>query len=496
MSDRDPNADSASSPYDESTGQIPVNPDARVRRRLIPAAERDEFYAQHAAPDPNTAEPDGMARVDDLDDIDPAGVDAAGVDAADVDADLAGGDPRTTPMVVARATPQATDRPQATDKPQATDGLWAAPAATTQPSTPHAAAPPPPGQPGPPPPAPNPAPGLTPQQAPAPQAPTSQVAPTRQQTSTPPSAPPSPPMPPPAATRPVAPRNEPTPTLDPMPTPTRAEPVVVTPEANRPDAPTEAMAVPVAAAPAAGAQVPPPVVPPPTDPLPAQRYDAETVALESPGTENEVVDEEPTALEHELADARRHARRGTLDLGLLLLRVAVGLIALAHGTQKLFGWWNGPRLSGYEDFLANSSNPAIGFHADAVKPLAIVGALSETLGGLMLVIGLFTPIAAAAVLGVMLMAAAYKSTLAGGVWFFAADQNGAGIEYELLLAVCAAAIILTGPGRISLDAPRGWARRPAWGSVALLVLGVVAAVVVWILFNGTNPFESPGNPTV
>lgn len=188
-------------------------------------------------------------------------------------------------------------------------------------------------------------------------------------------------------------------------------------------------------------------------------------------------------------EERVDARRGTLDLGLLLLRVTVGLIAMAHGAQKLFGWWNGPRLSGFEDFLINSSDTAIGFNPDAAKPLAILGAVSELLGGLMLVLGLFTPIGAAAVLGVMIIATAFKSTLAGGVWFFASGQAGPGIEYEVLLAVCAAAIILCGPGRYSLDGTRGWARRPLWGSVAALLLGIAAGVAVWILFNGTNPLQ-------
>jgi putative oxidoreductase len=190
------------------------------------------------------------------------------------------------------------------------------------------------------------------------------------------------------------------------------------------------------------------------------------------------------------------ARRGTLDLGLLLLRVGVGLIAMAHGSQKLFGWWNGPRLSGFEDYLLNGANTNIGFNADAAKPLAVLGALSETIGGLMLVLGLLTPIAGSAVLGVMTIAVAYKATLAGGVWFFAADPDfaGQGIEYELFLGLAAAVIILTGPGRISLDFGRGWATRPYIGSVAWLVVGLAVPVAIWFLFNGTNPFQSPGNP--
>lgn len=197
----------------------------------------------------------------------------------------------------------------------------------------------------------------------------------------------------------------------------------------------------------------------------------------------------PSRVHDELAEAEERARRGTLGIGLLVLRVAVGGIMLAHGCQKLFGWWNGPRLSGFEDMLANPQNPDIGFASGAVKPLAIIGALSETLGGLMLIVGLFTPVAAAAVLGVMLVAGAYKATLAGGLWFFASGGDGAGIEYELLLAACAVAILLTGPGRLSLDASRGWARRPAWGSAGMLIVGVGSAVAVWLIFNGTNPFR-------
>ncbi len=254
------------------------------------------------------------------------------------------------------------------------------------------------------------------------------------------------------------------------------------PTAEPPAATTPALATPALATPA--------VTPPAAD-----SFDTTPIAVDDLTQPGGPADDEGAYLAAEqLEDARRRARRGTLDVGLLLLRCAVGLIALAHGTQKLFGWWDGPRLSGFEDFLVNAPSPAIGFDPDAARVLAILGALSETLGGLMLVLGLFTPIAASAVLGVMLIASAYKATLAGGVWFFAADHGG-GIEYEGLVAVCAVVIILTGPGLISLDAPRGWARRPAWGSAALVIVAIGAAVVVWLVFNGTNPFTSPGNPT-
>lgn len=186
-----------------------------------------------------------------------------------------------------------------------------------------------------------------------------------------------------------------------------------------------------------------------------------------------------------------HEPRGTLDLGLLILRLGLGVAAVAHGLQHLFGWWGGPGISGYQDFLANDANPALGFHPDAVHILAIAGGVTEVVGGALIILGLFTPIGACAILSVMLLATTFRVTLAGGFSYFA---SAGGVEYEILLAVAAAALILTGPGLYSLDRPRKWARRPFIGSVVWLALAIAAAVVVWIFLNGANPLESPGNP--
>lgn len=176
------------------------------------------------------------------------------------------------------------------------------------------------------------------------------------------------------------------------------------------------------------------------------------------------------------ASSSDDSRRGTLDAGLLVLRLAVGGTLLVHGLQKLAGWWNGPGLSGYRDELVDA-----GF--DHARALAAVGAVGEVAGGALLILGLITPVAAAAVLAVMINAWCLKQSMVPGLEYFAPE----GIEYETLLGAAAAAIILTGPGRISLDGRRNWATRPYVGSAVILILSVAVGVGVWFLLNGANP---------
>jgi putative oxidoreductase len=191
----------------------------------------------------------------------------------------------------------------------------------------------------------------------------------------------------------------------------------------------------------------------------------------------------PAATDDHLDAARKAARRGTTDLGLLLLRVTVGLLVAAHGAQKLFGVWGGPGINGFQQFLQHSADPSVGFH-QFTKVLAVATGIIELGGGVMLVIGVLTPIAASGVLGVMISASVFKLAVGGhGFELFAPK----GIEYELLLTVATATILLAGPGRLSLDYGRGWSRRPAWGSAAWLLIGVAGAVVIWFWLNGANP---------
>ncbi|WP_205174220.1 DoxX family protein [Bacillus pakistanensis] len=126
------------------------------------------------------------------------------------------------------------------------------------------------------------------------------------------------------------------------------------------------------------------------------------------------------------------------SLGLLIIRVVVGLTFAAHGTQKLFGWFGGHGLQGTGGF----------FESIGIKPgrtMALMAGMSELVAGLLLALGLLTPIAALLFVVTMLVAMV-KVHFPNGYW---ATSNG--YEYNLLLIVVAVGIALIGAGSYSLD---------------------------------------------
>nr|WP_307874814.1 DoxX family protein [Frankia nepalensis] len=165
--------------------------------------------------------------------------------------------------------------------------------------------------------------------------------------------------------------------------------------------------------------------------------------------------------------ARTRPARSGRDLGLLLLRATIGVIMFGHGTQKLFGWFGGSGLDG----VAASFDRA-GFPASRL--FAVVAGLTEALGGAGLVLGLLTPLAGAAILGVMINAMAV-------VWSGSLYGSG-GIEYEVVLAMGGAALALTGPGRFSVDHHLPVLREHRLDvGLASIALGLVLAAVVLLI---------------
>lgn len=175
--------------------------------------------------------------------------------------------------------------------------------------------------------------------------------------------------------------------------------------------------------------------------------------------------------EDEQHQSWRIAWHSGADLGLLIMRLVLGCILAAHGAQKVFGWFGGAGLDGFATFLADQGYQ----QSDA---LSAAGAFAELVGGLLVILGVFTPLAAAGLLSVMVNA----------IWpqwdsgLFA--ENG-GFELELALAGLAVGLIFTGPGRISLDNGRAWFRHPVTTAWLCLIAGTAAGVAVYIVYHGS-----------
>jgi putative oxidoreductase len=170
-------------------------------------------------------------------------------------------------------------------------------------------------------------------------------------------------------------------------------------------------------------------------------------------------------------------RRGTQNLGLLVLRVGLGVVLGAHGLQKLFGWWGGQGLSSFKNSLSDAGYQ----HADI---LSYVSAGGEIAAAVLLVLGLFTPVAAAGALAFLINELLVSISARPHTFSYFLPQ---GHEYQITLIVLAVAIVLSGPGRYGLDANRGWAHRPFIGSFVALLAGIAAGIAVWVLLNGVNP---------
>ena len=125
------------------------------------------------------------------------------------------------------------------------------------------------------------------------------------------------------------------------------------------------------------------------------------------------------------------------DFGLLLIRVIVGVVFLFHGSQKMFGLFDGSGLAGFAGFLDQLAIPQ-----PAVA--AVLASSAELIGGILLVLGYGTRIAVLPM--IVTMGVAIFSVHAGA---FSLVANG--MEYALVLAIVLAGLGCTGPGRFSLS---------------------------------------------
>jgi putative oxidoreductase len=127
---------------------------------------------------------------------------------------------------------------------------------------------------------------------------------------------------------------------------------------------------------------------------------------------------------------KAEAREARLDTTLLMLRVIVGVIFMAHGAQKMFGAFDGPGLAAV---------------VDGMGPLGYLVAIGEFFGGLGLIVGFLSRFSAAALIVIMGGAIA---TVHGANGFFMSDK---GFEYNLALIGLLIPTLVLGPGAYAVN---------------------------------------------
>lgn len=147
------------------------------------------------------------------------------------------------------------------------------------------------------------------------------------------------------------------------------------------------------------------------------------------------------------------------DLALLVLRVVFGALLFGHGAQKLFGWFGGGGLKGTAGWLGSMGMRPAWFWA-------LMAGGSEAGGGLLLALGLLSPLGSLGIIAAMLMAI-LKAHWGKPIW-----AQAGGMELPLTNLVVAFALGLIGAGQYSLDAVFGIAL-----PMPIIFLGGLAAVV-------------------
>jgi putative oxidoreductase len=154
-----------------------------------------------------------------------------------------------------------------------------------------------------------------------------------------------------------------------------------------------------------------------------------------------------------------------MSLALFVLRIVVGVLFVGHGAQKLFGSFGGHGPEGTGQFFEQ-----LGYRPG--KRHAVLAGMAELGGGLLLALGLLTPLATAIIIGVMVNAIGSVHAR-NGPWV----TNG-GYEYPLVIIAAMYAVAATGPGVASIDHALGLSLQgTTWGLISLAV-GLASGAIV------------------
>jgi putative oxidoreductase len=130
------------------------------------------------------------------------------------------------------------------------------------------------------------------------------------------------------------------------------------------------------------------------------------------------------------------------DYLLSMVRVVLGVVFIAHGAQKLLGWFGGYGFNATMGFMEHMGIPA---------PFAFLAIAAEFAGGLGLIVGLLSRVAAFGIAVEMVVAVAKVHGGNGLFMNWLGTQKGEGFEYHLLALALLIVVLLRGAGALSLD---------------------------------------------
>lgn len=160
------------------------------------------------------------------------------------------------------------------------------------------------------------------------------------------------------------------------------------------------------------------------------------------------------------------------DVASALLRFVLGIIFSGHALQKL-GWFEG---GGYPTNISSQSEFVGFFGYDHTHVMAWLVTLTEAVSGVLLLAGLFTPLAVAGVMGISFQFIAGPQWSAG---LFGDTSGAGGFEFTLVIFGAAAALGFIGAGRFSLDSRLPWSLRGwRWGSASVALAMIVGTIVL------------------
>lgn len=215
-----------------------------------------------------------------------------------------------------------------------------------------------------------------------------------------------------------------------------------------------------------------------------------TPATETPATETRAIDREPVYIppadpvyeevsvaSEPVVEEVAPVGRGTIDFGLLLLRLCFGAYLIISSLTTFFRLGGSEGIAGLESAYANYPFGT---------GMAIMVPTLELAAGVFIVLGLITPVAAAVALAVTAFGAFHAVVEAANGWNLLTWDAGTWLPW--ILVGIALVLQFTGPGLYSVDNGRSWARRPLASSWIWLIVGLVAAGLMWWFATQINPF--------